>query len=639
MELNLLQGADFSGQNLTKASFYAAQLNGADLSNANLTQANLVGADLTDANLTGAAINGADFSLAYYNNGSGISLAKLYSTVSYQVHDLSGIHFDYNNLANANLAGQNLNGASLQYAVLTDANFTGASIQGANLAAAGSGLTLAQLYTTASYQDHNLVSTVFDNNAFSGADFNNQNLNHASFSSAQLDGASFSHANLCGANFQYAVLTGADFSGAQIQGANLAATYVLGNGITLAQLYSTASYQTRNLANIVFDNNLFSGADFSNQNLNHASFSSAQLDGASFSHANLRGANFQYAVLTGADFSGAQIQGANLAATYVLGNGITLAQLYSTASYQLHDLSGVVLDSNDLSGANLANQNLHGASLQGTLFANADLHNAVLTNATFTSYYTDRFTGANLSGADTRGAQNLDTSGAIVTNMILPDGHTNGLNLGPNQTLVIHNYHSDPTQNLGPLPIYVTQSLSVTSGGTLRLQLDADPWGSVIEFDKNISVDLGGTLDLEFADCVDPKSQLDRTFDLFDWTGVTPNGQFTINSPYQWDLSHLYTTGEVTLVAVPEPAGLYLAMVGFVAISFRTSRRSRSRRDPLRAQDEPTLVTSRLSICQAIPSHANKAARVRHEPGSKYVRLMAHPAGEILARTPLPENG
>ena len=53
-------------------------------------------------------------------------------------------------------------------------------------------------------------------------------------------------------------------------------------------------------------------------------------------------------------------------------------------------------------------------------------------------------------------------------------------------------------------------------------------------------------------------SQLGRTFDLFDWTSVTPTGAFTISSPYAWNLSNLYTTGEVTLTAIPEPATLVL---------------------------------------------------------------------------------
>jgi hypothetical protein len=50
-----------------------------------------------------------------------------------------------------------------------------------------------------------------------------------------------------------------------------------------------------------------------------------------------------------------------------------------------------------------------------------------------------------------------------------------------------------------------------------------------------------------------PYSQLGRTIDLFDWTGVTPTGAFNVSSPYTWNLSKLYTTGEVTLLNLLMP--------------------------------------------------------------------------------------
>ena len=86
--------------------------------------------------------------------------------------------------------------------------------------------------------------------------------------------------------------------------------------------------------------------------------------------------------------------------------------------------------------------------------------------------------------------------------------------------------------------------------GTLRLVFDADPWDSTISFAPGIPVARGGTLELTFAAGVNLASQLGRTIDLFDWTGVTPTGTFNVSSPYTWDLSKLYTTGEVTLTAV-----------------------------------------------------------------------------------------
>ncbi len=77
-------------------------------------------------------------------------------------------------------------------------------------------------------------------------------------------------------------------------------------------------------------------------------------------------------------------------------------------------------------------------------------------------------------------------------------------------------------------------------------------------FASGIPVTLGGgTLRLTFAPDVSLASQVGRTFDLFDWTGVTPTGVFSVASPYAWNLSKLYTTGEVTLTSVAPLPGDY----------------------------------------------------------------------------------
>jgi hypothetical protein len=69
-------------------------------------------------------------------------------------------------------------------------------------------------------------------------------------------------------------------------------------------------------------------------------------------------------------------------------------------------------------------------------------------------------------------------------------------------------------------------------------------------------------------------TRLGRTFNLFDWTGVTPTGAFAISSPNQWNLSNLYTTGEVTLTAVPESSSLLLIFLGVFVINQILQRRS-----------------------------------------------------------------
>ena len=163
-----------------------------------------------------------------------------------------------------------------------------------------------------------------------------------------------------------------------------------------------------------------------------------------------------------------------------------------------------------------------------------------------------------MSGADARGAnfQNATLSGANTNNLIQSNGHIAGLDLTAGESLVVRDYDGNPAYpSTCPLPIIVDQHLAMDATGTLRLVFDADPWDSTISFAPGIPVARGGTLELTFAPDVNLASQIGRTIDLFDWTGVTPTGAFTVSSPYTWNLSNLYTTGEVTLTAVPSLPG------------------------------------------------------------------------------------
>jgi hypothetical protein len=60
-------------------------------------------------------------------------------------------------------------------------------------------------------------------------------------------------------------------------------------------------------------------------------------------------------------------------------------------------------------------------------------------------------------------------------------------------------------------------------------------------------------------------AQIGRTFKLFDWSSVTPNGRFEVVSDYPWDTATLDSTGNVTLV--PERAAWVLATTAVVLAS------------------------------------------------------------------------
>jgi len=571
-----LQAASFTGATLAEADLAGASLggawcNGADLADAWLTDATLADAYLDNANLSGADLSGvdawnvsfwhadlagADFAGAEVRGSSfayatdyGFTAAQLYATASYATAaDLSGLTLTFNDMAGWDLAGLNLGGVVFGWSDLTGASFAGADCAGADFtsttlagadftAAAignasladttGDGFTAGQLYATASYAAGDLADVLFTDNDLSGWDFSGQDLSRASF--------------------QDATLAGADFTGATVRDAWFCRT-----DLTAAKLYATASYAAGDLAGIRLNEKDLSGWDLANQNLTDA---------------DLWGST-----LAGADFTGADIRGAWLGHT-----DLTAAQLYATASYAAGDLEGVEFAGNDLSGWTLAGQHLAGAAFSYATLTAADLAGADLTGANFTQAglagadlagadLTDAYlaradlggasladadlagatlTQADLTGADARGAQHVSPApDTVTTNLIRPDGTVDGLDLSGGRTLTVRDYDT------APLPVHVAGPMTM-GDGTLRLVLDADAWGSEMAFDPGAAVALGGTLDLGFADGVDVAAQAGRTFGLFDWTGVAPTGAFAIDTPHRWDLSALYTAGEVTLLPPP----------------------------------------------------------------------------------------
>ncbi len=336
-----LTDADLSQANLTNARFGTSTLLGANLSHANLTKASFYdvnigsSATLTGVNLTDATVVGASF---WGTTSSGFTAAQLYSTASYQNRDLSGIGLGDNDLTGWNFHGQNLTNAgfydstlinaNLSQANLTNAGFYDSTLTGADLTNAvvvGTNfgfttITREQLYSTATYQNRDLLGIRLNENDLTGWNFAGQNLTRAYFGSS--------------------TLTDADLTGAVIVGAQFGNT--TSRGFTPEQLYSTASYQNRDLSGIGLFGNDLTGWNFAGQNLTRAYFGSS--------------------TLTGADLTDATVVRAWFGDT--TSRGFTPGQLYSTASYQNHDLSGIILEGNDLTGWNFAGQNLTGAGFR-----------------------------------------------------------------------------------------------------------------------------------------------------------------------------------------------------------------------------------------------------------------------------------
>ena len=374
----------------------------------------------------------------------------------------------------------------------------------------------------------NLTEANLEYSTLANANLSGGNIANADMSGALLTNASLRNANLTSTALDRADLTGADFTDAILNGASLA--YATSNGFTAAQLYSTASYKAKDLTGI----KLF------------------------------------YDKLTGWDFTGQIILNADL-----IGTNLTATQLYSTASYQAKNLGRIALDNDNLTswdfsgqsmqwgqflGAKLNNANLSGANLWDGNLGQANLTNANLTGAYLA--YAD-LSRANLTGADARGAIGLTLTGASSTqNLIRPDGSINGLDLSGARTLVGRNYTA------AHIPIEVHTRMTMGTNGTVQVVLDGNGWGSTISFDPGIPVSLGGTLDVTFAAGVSPASLLGTPIQLFDWSGVTPTGQFAwqddLPAGYSWDTSQLYIAGYIT--ETPEPATLSLLALGAVGI-------------------------------------------------------------------------
>ena len=418
----------------------------------------------------------------------------------------------------------------------------------------------------------------------------------ALFNYSILTNADLSRSNLSDAKFGGATLAGAELANAEVRGATFAGT--VQRGFTSAQLYSTASYQRGDLSGIRLDVNDLKGWIFAGKNLADAFFGPpdddivevpADLSDADLSDANLTNASLAYARLSGTDLVGADIRGASLRSTTSL--GFTEDQLYSTASYQERNLAGINFSGNDLAGWSFAGQTLIGANFmsfdlvldfEATVLNDADFTEALLTDSYFGTGFGLKKTpinaelvSAQFTRADTRGATGLllEPRTLVTQNTVFPDGSVYGFEISADETMRIRDYDS-----VTSLLIHVHDRMQVDTGGALRLVFDDVEWGSTISFDAAITVSLAGTLELLLDDDVSPTALVGTTFQVFDWTGVEPIGQFDkilTQNGLIWNADHLYTSGEVTLIAaIPEPNAL--TMLGTGATLFALIQRYRN---------------------------------------------------------------
>jgi uncharacterized protein YjbI with pentapeptide repeats len=290
--------ADFSGSTLSAEQLYStANYESRNLSGVNLGHINMSGWDFG-----GQSIQGATF-------GPQFTLDQLRSTASYQTKDLSGVRF----------VGMDLTGWDFSDQTVAAVSFEGSRI------------TFQQLESTASYRAKNLAGVSFSNSGRPNPDA--LDLSFWDFRGQDLTGAVFTLVKLDGADFTDAVVRNASFW----------------SGLTAAQLYSTKSYQGRDLRGITLP-----------------------LDSRSreFLRWNLEGQDLSGAFL--GSLGGPPGHGA----FHLAGANLTNASLYVSGS----DLSAVDLSRADLRGAS------SGSITDAPLTMNgATLHNTILPDGTVQS--------------------------------------------------------------------------------------------------------------------------------------------------------------------------------------------------------------------------------------------------------------
>ena len=478
---------------------------------------------------------------------------------------------------NANLTSANFTHFWADKSTFAGANFTDVIISGASLSETTSGgFTKEQLYSTANYKDKNLSNVDIASNDLSGWDFSNQNLT----------GTIFSFSNLTSANFANSIITEA----------RLQRTVEI--GFTKEQLYSTKSYQDKNLRGVSLWGNDLSGWNFSNQNLEDAVFEASNFTDADFSSANLTEADFHSTTLTNTNFTNASINGADFGKTVEF--GFTKEQLYSTKNYQDKNLAGITLSYNTVDGWDFSGQNMSGAYFSFAWFFNVNFTGANLTGADFTETDLD---GSNFTSADLRGAYIEQATGTpIYKNTIFTDGAIKNFSMASAEDSLKIGVHessakiseADATVSGGAsIELAVGAKLEVVNGRTLtmadggNLIINTDAAGSTmlsVESGAGLAFESGTILRVNIVGAFDPsETHLLAVMGWEDGASVSGANVFVAGETIflslngeaysgGWDYQISENQFQIVFAEIPEPAA-YAAVLGALAMAAAALRR------------------------------------------------------------------
>lgn len=289
-----MQDIDFTGADLTGASFIASDMSRAALYCADLSKADLRTSILVRADLRGARFNGARMA------GAVLDGADMRAAILCAVDDLRGLR-RMGAGGGATLSGASLNGVDMDEAVAYQVDFSNCSMRGITL--------------------------------------RNCNLKGANFAGANLDGADFAGARIEGANFSDTILTGVNVEAMMLPPSVLAKCVLSPTASAIARLdqirteidsshlWGTTNgvqgrpaqlagmdlrpagnlFKAKFLGGMTARNTMAIGLDFTEAELQGAIFDGADLRNANFTGADLRGASFINAKLSHACFDKAVI--------------------------------------------------------------------------------------------------------------------------------------------------------------------------------------------------------------------------------------------------------------------------------------------------------------------------------------------
>ena len=436
------------------------------------------------------------------------------------------------------------------------------------------------------------------------ADFSEQDLSGSVFNDVWLRGANFRSSDLTKADFRRSELTDSDLSGTDltsavfgsVSGAELTGAVITGAGFGIPgpksmaldrcsseaseavalvpeQLYSTRSYQEKDLRGIRLHCSDLSSWDLHEQNLT-AAFLRGNLSHANFSGANLTGAsllgNLAAANLTDATIVHARLQ------------NLSPEQLYSTRSHRMMDLRGTTFESSsgelsgwDFRGQDLAGASFHSASLLGSDFTGANLKNTNFDDSDFDSAVVSSFTVYNQWTQFPNGFD-PDAAGLTFEASIAGDFDANNL-VDAQDYKMLESFLNDESR------WWLHDMFDLNQSGSIDND-DLNTWITEVKQATPGDADLDGAV--AFSDFLILSQN-------FRGQGGWTSGDFDHNEEIQFAdfllLSENFGIGPPAATAVPEPSGLHISLFGLWSLmTFRKRLTGRKSTRPITRSTDAT---------------------------------------------------